>query len=267
MRHLRKVTLPITLLLACLLLPEAQAHEFWLEPSSYTPAPDTKITVSHNYGQKFKGDGLPFVTEWHPRYVVIDGGQERKVTGFDGDLPAVQIKFDTPGLKVFGYFGAPEPQSFEDLAEFEKFVRKAGLDHIVQRHRALGKPETDIVESYARNAKLLLGVGNASGADRVLGLPIELIAERNPYELAAGAALPVRLLYRGKPIAGITITTFGQADPKHPVPSVTGADGRAQIALPARGAYLLSAIHMFEPARDSKAHWESLWASLTFAVR
>lgn len=255
------------LLLTSLILPQAEAHEFWLEPESYSPPPDKKIAISHNYGQYFKGDGLPFVTEWHPRYIVLDDGLERKISGFDGDLPAIQIKFDTPGLKVFGYFGTFEPQSFGTLAEFEKYAHKLGYDQIVERHRTLGKPDTDIVESYARNAKLLLGVGDGSGTDRVLGLTFELVAERNPYKLTAGVALPVQLLLRGKPAAGFKITTFSQADPMNPVTAVTDEDGRAQIALPARGAYLLNAVHMFEPAPGSKAHWESLWASLTFAVR
>lgn len=267
MGYFRKVTILAALLLAGFNLPTAQAHEFWLEPENYAPLPNRKIAISHNYGEYFKGDGLPFVSEWHPRYIVLDGGRERTVSGFDGDLPAIQIKFDTPGLKVFGYFGAFEPQSFDTLAEFEKYAHKLGYGQLVERHRALGKPDTDIVESYARNAKLLLGVGDGAGADRVLGLSFELVAERNPYTLAAGATLPVRLLLRGKPAAGFKITTFSQADPKNPVTTMTNAEGRAQIALPARGAYLLNAIHMYEPQVGSDGHWESLWASLTFAVR
>lgn len=267
MGYFRKVTILVTVLLAGFNLPKAAAHEFWLEPENYAPLPGKKIAIRHNYGEYFKGDGLPFVSEWHPRYIVLDDGRERKVSGFDGDLPAIQIKFDSPGLKVFGYFGAFEPQSFDTLAEFEKYAHKLGYGQLVERHRALGKPDKDIVESYARNAKLLLGVGDGAGADRVLGLSFELVAERNPYSVTPGTVLPVRLLLHGKPAAGFEITTFSQVDPKNPVTSTTNAEGRAQISLPARGAYLLNAIHMYEPPAGSKAHWESLWASLTFAVR
>ena len=267
MRHFRKATIPVLLLFAAMSAASARAHEFWLEPSSYTLAPDKEISIRHIYDPFFKGDDLPFVTEWHPRYIVLDGGRERKVNGFDGDLPAVQIKFSEPGLKVFGYFGAYEPQTFDTHAAFEKYAHKIGYGTLAERHKTLGKPETGIVESYARNTKLLLGVGDSAGADRALGLPFELVAERNPYGLAPGATLPVRLLLHGKPSAGMTITTFSAAAPENPTTTVTDRDGRAQIALSARGAYLLNAVHMFEPSPSAKADWESLWASLTFAIR
>ncbi len=255
------------LLFLCAAAPSATAHEFWLQPNSYFPSSGAKITISHNYGQNFKGDGLPYVGEWHQRYIVSDGDRERSVRGYDGDLPAIQTEFDSGGLKVFGYFGTPEPQSYDSLDAFETYLRKVGLDHVVARHRQQGKPATEIREIYARNAKLLLGVGDASGSDRALGLPLELIAGRNPYTLRAGDMLPVRLLYKGKPIANIAIFTFSKADPTNPVKTMTDSEGRAAIALPARGAYLLNAVHMFEPAPGEKAEWTSLWASLTFAVR
>lgn len=257
--------IPAVLLLANLILTQAGAHEFWLEPESYSPPPDKNFTICHNYGQYFKTDGLPFVTEWHPRYIVLDDGRERKVSGFDGDLPAIQIKVDTPGLKAFGYFGAIGPRTFDTLAKFQKYNHKLGYDQILEWHRALRKPDTGIVESYTRNAKL--GVGDGAGADRALGLTFELVAERAPYNWAANATLPVQLLLRGKLAAGFKITTFSQTDPNIPITAVADVDGRAQISLPVRGAYLLNAIHKFQPAQGSKTHWESLWASLAFAVQ
>ncbi len=266
-RHLRKFTTSVFALLLFTFAVSANAHEFWLEPDSYTPVPGAKVSISHSYGQYFKGDGLPYVGEWHQRYVVADGTRERKVSGFDGDLPAIQTSFSDSGLKVFGYFGTPEPQVYDNLEKFEKYVQKVGLDHIARRHRELGKSNKKIRELYARNAKMLLGVGSASGNDRALDLPLELIAEQNPYTLKPGASLPVQLLYRGKPISGIAIITFSQKDPKNPVKTVTDADGRSTIALPAPGAYLLNAVHMFEPAAGEKSDWTSLWASLTFALR
>lgn len=244
----------------------AGAHEFWLEPSDYTPDPEERIGIAHNYGQHFKGDGLPYVGEWHQRYIVRDNGKIRKVRGFDGDLPAVQMAFDDGGLKIFGYFGTPEPQSYDTLAKYEDYVRKVGLDHIVALHRQRGKPTTNIRELYARNAKLLLGVGNAAGKDRALGLPLELIAARNPYTLKPGDRLSVQLLYRGKPVGGVAVFAFNSADPENPVKSVTDPNGQADIWLPAAGPYLLNAVHMFEPAAGDKADWSSLWASLTFSV-
>jgi uncharacterized GH25 family protein len=265
--NMRKFAMAVVPLFFGLLTYSAQAHEYWLEPNNYAPPTGATVTISHNYGSDFKGDGLPYVAEWHQRYIVADEKGERRVSGLDGDLPAIQTKFKSPGLKVFGYFGTPEPQDYDTMEAFAVYLRKVGLDHIVSRHQELGKPKTKILEIYARNAKMLLGVGAAQGRDRALGLPLELIAGRNPYDLKPGDTLPVRLLYRGKPIAGVAIFTFNRVDPKNPVRTVTDTEGRVTIALPATGAYLLNAVHMFQPAAGEESDWTSLWASLTFALR
>jgi hypothetical protein len=47
---------------------------------------------------------------------------------------------------------------------------------------------------------------------------------------------------------------------------VTDGQGRAEIALPVAGPYLLNAIHMFEALPADNADWSSVWTSLTFEV-
>ncbi len=242
----------------------AAAHEFWLRPDNFRPAPGDKVEINHINGQFFKGDALPFLGVWHSRYVVADAGGERLVEGDDGNLPAVTTRFDSPGLRIFGYLSTLNDITFDDWETFEKYLRFVGLVHIVERHLNQGKPKTGVRELYTRCAKLLLGVGAGNGADRALGLPLELIAERNPYTLKPGDALPVRLLYKGKPIAGVTVTAFSDADPKNPVKTKTDADGRALISLPAPGAYMLNAVHMFDANPEDEAHWKSYWSSMTF---
>ena len=267
MRFLCKLALAV---LAGFVALPATAHEFWLEPEDFTPERGVDVVINHNYGQNFKGDGLPYVADWHERYFVAEIRSERPILGFDGDLPAVTMRFLKPGLKILAYDGTPENQSFETFAKFEAFLAKAGLAHIAERHRALGKPETDITERFARQAKLLLGVGADTeavrGRDRAVGLRLELVADRNPYRLKPGERLPVRLLFDGEPIADVTIHAFNRQDPENPVKTTTDAEGRADIALPVSGPYLLSAIHMFESPPSDTADWSSLWASLTFAI-
>ncbi|MGI9381775.1 MAG: DUF4198 domain-containing protein [Methyloligellaceae bacterium] len=243
----------------------AVAHEFWLEPDSFTPETGKPVSFSHYVGQSFKGESYPFLQDWIVRYVVADAAGERPVKGVAGDDPAAKISFHRAGLKILAYHGTPDSLSFDTWEKFEAYLRKEGLEHIAPLHRAEGKPETAIRELYSRCAKTLVQVGGgAGGEDRAVGLPLELVAERNPYMLAAGEALPVRLLHTGKPIAGATIKVFSKADPKNPRRVRTDAEGRATIALPQPGAYLLNAVHMTAPAPTDDAHWTSLWASLTF---
>ena len=77
--------------------------------------------------------------------------------------------------------------------------------------------------------------------------------------------LPVRVLLRGAPAAGLEIRTASPAG-KIESSGKTSSDGRLSIRLAAAGPYRLHALHM-ERVTDGSADWESLWATLTFEVR
>ena len=243
----------------------AVAHEFWLEPETYTPAKGQAVPISIRIGQDFKGDSYPYIRGEFKRFVVIDAKGEKPVKGIDGDDPAVKMTFAQPGLTVFAHYSTPEPLVFQEWEKFESYIQTEGLEHIVALHRQQGKPTTGIREIYSRCAKLLMNVQGAGGEDRLTGMPLELVAERNPYELGKDELLPLRLFFNGKPIAGIQITAFARADTTDRRRVRTDAEGRARIAVPASGPWLINAVHMLEPTAREKAHWTSLWASMTFA--
>lgn len=243
----------------------AAAHEFWLEPANYVPKSGETVPIKIVIGQNFKGNSYPFIREEYKKFVAIDAAGEKPVKGVDGDDPAIKPKFTVPGLVVFAHYSTPEPLEFETWEKFESYLKMEGLDHIASQHKQQSKPATGIKETYSRCAKLLMNVGKPGGSDRLTGMPLELVAERNPYELQAGETLPVRLFFNGKPIQGIQVTAFTKSDPDKRQHVRTDADGRAAIVLNSSGPWLLNAVHMMEPGPQEKAHWSSLWASLTFA--
>lgn len=245
----------------------ASAHEFWLEPDNFTPKLGERVPVNIFIGQNFKGNSFPFGKDEFKKFVVIDAKGEKPVKGIDGDEPAVTMTFRTPGLVAFSHYSTPETL-VADWDLFARYLKLEGLDHIERLHRAQNKPMSKIKEIYWRCAKLLMQVGGAGGQDRFTGMPLELIAEKNPYTLAPGEALPVRLLHDGKPIKDIQIAAISKAEPDKRRTVRTDAEGRALIDLPQRGPWLLNAVHMMEPGpreKGQKADWMSLWASLSFA--
>jgi uncharacterized GH25 family protein len=244
----------------------ASAHEFWLDPEPYRAQTGAKVTIAHRNGEHFKGSSYPYVKEWFHRFVVADGNHIRDVHGRLGDIPAATLVFAEPGLKVVGYHATSDSITYGNWQKFSAFLKLEGLQAMGPIHRAQGKPETGIREIYERCAKALIAIGAGAGEDRALGLPLELIAEKNPYALKPGDPLPVRLLYRGKPLEGATVKAFNTVTPKAPARILTDAEGRALIPLPHAGPYLLNAVQLVEPEGDEKAHWKSWWASLTFAV-
>lgn len=259
-----RISIWILLVGSVLSLP-LNAHEFWLQTGEFRPRAGTKVPVSIHVGQFFKGPSFPYLSDNFVNFSLHQNGVTRQVKGLDGDDPAATVSFSKSGLAIMTFNSVMFEVTFDEWKKFTDYLEKEGLQHIITRHRAAGKSETGIREFYERYAKLLLDVGEMGfGEDRLTGMPLELVAERNPYRLAADEKLPVRLYYRGKPIPNIQITAIAKADPKMLHKFRTDAKGRVAIPLPSKGPWLLNAVHMIELPPEEGAVWFSLWASMVF---
>jgi hypothetical protein len=246
------------------------AHEFWLEVTDYKPDTGDVVAVTHFVGENFKGESFPYVRGWFQKYVIADAKQTRDAKGVDGNDPALKLTLEEPGLTILAYQSNPNAITFKSWPKFQKYLKDEGLERFEALHRSSGKPLTQIQEYYTRCAKALIGVAGGKGEDRAIGLPLELVALRNPYNLSAGDRLPVRVLFQGKPVGGVLIKAFNKDTPTKPLRIRTDTEGRAEIPLRAPGVYLLNAVHMMEPTgidvKGQTYQWQSLWASLTFAL-
>ena len=175
----------------------ALAHEFWLDAVNSIPKVATTVPIVHRNGQGFLGDSYPFIRSLTRRFVVIDAKGERAVKAVEGNDPAAEVKFSTPGLAIVAYHRDGEQVVFDTMARFKANLNEEGLTNIAAKHRRLGKPETGIRELFSRYyAKTLVQVGGVGGNDRAVGLALEIAAERNPYALGGDTSLPVRVLQR-----------------------------------------------------------------------
>jgi uncharacterized GH25 family protein len=249
----------------CWALP-ASAHELWLETSDYYSPVTAAVPVSVHVGEYFKGNSFPYLGDEIVRFAVHAGGTSADITGLNGDLPAATVTLPAPGLAAVTYHSHPFDLVFKEWEKFDAYIKQQGIRGVLSRHTNGNKARNGIKELYERDAKLLINVGGGGeGQDRLTGLPLELVAERNPYQLKTGDPLPVRLYFQGTPLADIQITALTKADPKRPQKIRTDSSGRASIPLPHTGPWLLSAVHMVEPQKDQNAHWYSYWASLVFS--
>jgi hypothetical protein len=246
----------------------AHGHEFWIEPQTFRPAVGAAVPLKLHVGQDFRGDSVIYLPELFERYAVVGPEGEKPVSGIPGDDPAGRFKPQRPGLHIVVYRGTLASTRFDTREEFDKYLDKEGLERVRALPAYAGGVRPPIRENYSRAAKALVAAGDKThGAlDRALGLRLELIAERDPYALAPGAELPVRLLYEGKPFDGALVVAFNKAEPGNKVHARTGSDGRARLTLPRAGTWLVASVHMFPAPRGSNAHWESIWASLTFEL-
>jgi uncharacterized GH25 family protein len=242
------------------------AHEFWVEPLPFQLSVGEKVQLDLRVGQMLQGRSYPYLSHKFVRFEAEDASRVRALSGNEGDIPAITYSSAESGLHVITYHALPERLTYDSFTDFVDFVEEEGLADVIQRHRARGLPDTGFVEGYSRNAKALVQVGppDAGQSDRVVGLPLELIALENPY--SAQKPLAVRLLWQSEPVADAQVTLFHRPASGAVTRQIfrTDADGVASIPFTATGTYLLSAVHMDERPAESGEVWHSTWASLTF---
>jgi hypothetical protein len=240
------------------------AHDLWIHPSSFVPEMGRVVGVRLRIGEDLVGEPLPRDPALIERFVVQDPAGRRDLLGRDGADPAGLLRVTTPGLHVIGYQSRPRPIVLSG-EKFTQYLKEEGLDRIVALRAARRQTNALGRESFARSARSLVLAGAASPdqRDRPLGLPLELVAERNPFLLSAGDTLPVRLLFRGVPLSGALVTAINRQHPAAKVSARTDGDGRVQLELAGAGMWLIKTVHMIEAAAGGKSEWESYWASVT----
>lgn len=243
------------------------AHDFWIQPSTFHPAPGQRVAVHLRVGDDFPGDPVPRMPERIERFVLIDpAGVAADLAGVPGTDPAGFALVPKPGRTLLVYDSDNASVTLE-AEKFEKYLADQGLERILELRRKKGQSQEPGREVYSRCSKALLKVGDgpAAGFDRLAGLPLELVPESDPYALNGGGELPVRLLYQGKPLSGALVEAR-QPGRTGKIAGRTDAQGRITLRLPAGGFWLVRSLHMIKAPAGTNADWESFWASLTFEV-
>lgn len=257
----------LALLLAAFLAPAARGHDFWIEPSAFTPAPGERVAVRLRVGEHFRGDPVPRNPERIERFAAVGPSGETPVAGTPGGEPAGFVALGKPGLHLLVYDSDHASVELEG-EKFEQYLREEGLETVSALHAKRGRKDAPVKEVYSRCAKSLVAVGSGAGPgyDRSLGLPLELVPEANPYALKKGTELPVRLYYGGKPLAGALVVALQKGRPEPRLSARSDSQGRVRLRLDRPGVWLVKAVHMVPAPKETGADWESFWASLTFEV-
>jgi uncharacterized GH25 family protein len=230
-----------------LLAVRAQAHDFWIEPSSFRPELGETFTASLYVGQDFAGDPVPRSTSLLDSFVVRDAAGERAVNGFENQDPAGFVRVDEAGTAVIGYRSKPSPLEITP-EKFAQFLREEGI-------RGVDVPNKPHRVHFYRFAKTIVQAGKATPAlaTKPFGYRLELV----PLD-----ATHYQLLFERKPLPGAQVMAIAR-DEERKLSARTDANGRVTLDLP-RGVWLVKAVHLVRAPATANVEWESLWASLTF---
>lgn len=254
------------LMVAALALGSAtpRAHDMWIEPTTFAPNGGDLMGARLRVGQDLVGDPLRRDASLIDQFVVEDASGRRPLIGRDGSDPAGLLRVPARGLLVIGYRSRASVVD-ETAEKFGQYLKEEGLETVALERARRGQTGA-VRERFSRAAKSLVlsGAPSPDDADRALGFTLELVAERNPYLMAPGQDLPVRLTYEQRPLAGALVVAINRYAPTEKMTARSDKDGRVRFRLPHGGMWLIKAVHMTPAGPGTQADWESIWASLTF---
>jgi len=265
-RHRAPIALLSATLLALLSGP-AGAHDYWLEAQRFRLAAPGEVRLDFRVGH---GDDVqPASLRWD-RVVALRsygpmGVRDQQATfAIGAGSGSARPRLEGEGTHILAY---ESYQSLSELeaAKFDKYAEDEGLTAIVAaRAGAGGGPGREL---YSRRAKALVQVGAkpTANATEPVGHTLEIVPELNPYALGADRKLPIRVLFRGRPLPGarVDLTELNTGAAAIAVEK-TGADGRAAFNVPERGTWKLNVIWGVPNPGNPRAEYETVFASLTF---
>ncbi|MFD2785201.1 DUF4198 domain-containing protein [Hymenobacter rubripertinctus] len=269
-----KRVLPLLLLL---LATTALAREFWLAPAQFWVVPGAAVYLRRLVGDNFAGTPWP--------------GRSARLTAFrhyaPGQPPADLLTAAGPvadtirSTVTLGQPGTHLVALQTDYAlvtlpadQFTAYLHEQGFGYALAQRAQRGQTAAPGREAYRRCATTLVQAGAYAATDtarawgRPAGLALELVPEQNPYGLRPGAALTVRVLAAGQPVAGLLVRLW-QRGARGPVllgKLHSNQNGRVLLHLPTAGSYLISCVEMASAPAASAAHWHSTWSTLTFGI-
>lgn len=247
------------------------AHSLYLLPVKFHAASGGEVVFSvHN------GDAFPESEDAADPARILDA----KLTGSDGQWAIQDFKrwgrathsaVKTPRAEAYWISLHTMPRTLSlEPAKFDQYLRDEGLEWVIDwraKHDEAQKPSR---ERYSKHAKTYLTAGKGDVWQKPLGLEIEIVPEADPAALKPGERLPVRLLWHGKPAAGIRVERAWAVPAGGKGVEVVGrtdAEGRMTVLVDKAGRWRLHAVAMERARNDAEADWVSYWASMTFEVR
>jgi uncharacterized GH25 family protein len=259
-------------LMSCPASPVA-AHDFWVQPSEYWIDPEarTSMTLQVGHGPFRQRSPIPARRITRFQAIVPNGAavdlREQLRLGSAAEDGGFQL--GNPGEYILVLQTDDRAQTHLPSIRFNDYLKVEGLTPALEQRARLHRMDADGLERYSRCAKSIVQVGppgaGQAEVSKPVGLPLEIVPEANPYAVPQPGALPVRILYEGRPLAGALVKLTNLDDDATPFEThLTDRDGRASFAMPNSGAWLLNVIWTKALPQTEETDFETIFSSLSF---
>jgi uncharacterized GH25 family protein len=254
----------------------AGAHDFWLQPTKWQVDPGEPVAVTLQVGHGAARQRSPIPARRILRFDArsADGRRIDLTPSLHIGQPAddATLSFDAPGAYVVMLETDNRAESHLSAARFNDYLKDEGVTPAAALRARTGRIDADGAENYSRHAKTIIQVGALSPRDqaalaRPAGLVLELVPLASPAQLSAGETMPVRVYYRGAPLAGALVKLNDLDHDAEPVAMRrTEANGVANFAIPRRGQWQFNVIWTRPQGQKSLTDFDTSFSSLTFAI-
>lgn len=248
------------------------AHDLFLKTDSYFLEPNSKFTVQIMNGTFQASEGAVSFARLNDVSVISDG---KRVHPLETDFTKnettafMNLRTGAAGTYVIGLSTKTREIALK-AEEFNAYLKEDGLPDTLEERRKTGELEKDAKERYAKHVKAILQVGKKQTDDfkTVLGYPVELVPQQNPYKLKKGDTIEILCLKDGKPLAGQVVLAGREEKGKMTAAPDLRSDknGIFKLRLDGAGKWYVKFINMAK-LDDPNLNYESKWTTLTFEIR
>jgi nickel transport protein len=217
------------------------AHDIWVEKK------DGKFVVLYGHVDKNK-------------FEPIEPAKIKEAKGFDknGKDVAVKIVQDKDILSI-----APA----KDLAAVTLFFDGGFSVKTTEGNKHVSKREVKEYISSSHSVKYdktLFGWNKKFSEP--LGMRLEIVPTKNPFNIKKGQVLPVKVLFEGKPLEGATVKVkaYGKESATE---LITNKEGMADIVIEKAGIQIIAARHKIPLKDNPDADDLSIGTALTFETK
>lgn len=243
-------------------------HNLWLVGKNE----NTRIRVEANTGDHFPESDSAVKPERVADFRVISSNEFAPITDYRVEGNSLVADVPTENDKSFCVALAlhAHPITLEAV-KFAGYIKEENAEEFVKPNFVAEDTTAPQRESYTKFAKVLMASGEAqtgSVSNLIAGHRLEIVPQIAPSSIGSDRVLPVRVLFEGKPIEGLRVSSGGEGlnDGRYLSNTLTDNNGMANVVIPESGHWF-ARTHFIRPHLDKENFdWESFWASFTFRI-
>ncbi|MCA1625661.1 MAG: DUF4198 domain-containing protein [Acidobacteria bacterium] len=249
------------------------AHDLFLKPDGFFVKVNEKISISILNGSFQASEGAVNYARLKDVSVVSPSGKRTNPVEADftknETTSFLNFQPTEAGTYIVGLSTMPREIDLEGK-NFNEYLAHDGIPDTLAERKKKKELDKKVRERYSKHVKTIFQAGDAQTENykTVLGYPVELVPQSNPYKSKTGETIEILCLLDGKPLVNQFVMTGRESNGKLVVGKNIRSDkkGIAKIKLDGAGKWYVRFIQM-TPLKDPKINYESKWATLTFEIK